>query len=104
ELRPVDISAGDHREIGFNGGANLTPRIPELSKGVCKGRVSVIKEVGNFAHTGLDIFPPRLTVSKPSLGKAKVESCDIVARVHGKRLLQRLARFRVSPVEVLGLP
>jgi hypothetical protein len=81
----------------------LAPRIPELSKRICKVRLQVIKKVGNSAHPRLDIFEPRLTVSKPSLGKAKVESCDIITRVHGKRFLQRLARFRVSPVQVLGL-
>jgi len=103
ELRPVEIGARAHREIGFNGGANLTPRIPELPKRVCKVRLQVIKEVGDSAHTGLDILQPRLTVAEPSLRQAKVESCDIISRVHGKRFLQRLARFRVSPVEVLGL-
>ena len=76
------LAAGDHREISFNGGANLTPRIPEPSKRESKVRLHVIKQVSNSAHAGLDILQARLAVSETILGKAKVELRDMVVR-HG---------------------
>ena len=32
ELRPVDLAAGDHREIGFNAGPDCPTRVPVLPK------------------------------------------------------------------------
>src|SRR6267142_4666449 len=102
ERWPVKISLRDHRQVGVDGFSNGLSRIPELTERHSKGRGDIIEKVFYAFHPGFDVAQSRLAVALTGQSEAEVEPRQVVALMLGKGFLQRVARRRQLPVEILG--
>ena len=77
-------------------------RIPESAERLSKGRGDIIEKIFYAFQSGFDVAQSRLAVALTGQSEAEVEPRQVVALMLGKRFLQRVARRRQLPVEILG--
>ena len=92
-----------HLQITFNGPANVSIRIKELSNGKSLGLGNVIQKTVNSAHPVFDFFQAALSIPLPGQGQTWIEPGDILFSIAGKRPFQALPGMWKSTGKILGL-